>query len=261
MTTKLITITFSHYCEKARWALDRCGVAYEEHGHLPLFHYFETLRFERQRTVPLLVDGNNVVRDSTEIIAWADAQRPGALIPIAGATDVLAIEDDLDNHFGPATRRWGYFHLMQNRETDRHISVGVPRWEKSLLGLARPLAVRMLRRGLKIDEAGVERSRQKIEATFDRVEQIIGDGRRFIAGDRFTVADLTFAALAAPVLLPPNHPVQTFELDLFGQAARDQIQAWRDRPAGQLGLRLYADERAVLPSAPRQDQAAARGTA
>jgi glutathione S-transferase len=249
MTTTLITIPFSHYCEKARWALDRCGVAYEEHGHLPLFHYFETYRTARQRTVPLLVDGKTVVRDSTDIIAWADAHRPGALIPIAGATDVLAIEDDLDNHFGPATRRWGYFQLMPTRAADRHITTGIPRWEKSLFGITRPLAVRMLRRGLNIDEAGVERSRKKIEATFERVEQIIGDGRRYISGDRFTVADLTFAALAAPILLPPNHPVQRFELELFSQAARDQIQAWRDRPAGQFGLRLYADERAALPRA------------
>jgi glutathione S-transferase len=249
MTTKLITIPFSHFCEKARWALDRCGIAYEERGHLPLFHYSETLRFNRQRTVPLLVDGKTVVRDSTDIIAWADAQRPGTLIPIAGATDVLQIEDDLDNHFGPATRRWGYFHLLPNRNADHYITVGVPRWEKSLLGVVRPLAVRMLRRGLKIDEAGVERSRKKIEDTFARVEQIIGDGRRYIAGDRFTVADLTFAALAAPILLPANHPVQTFDLELFPAAAGDQIKAWRDRPAGQLGLRLYADERMVLPRA------------
>jgi glutathione S-transferase len=253
MTTKLITIPFSHYCEKARWALDRCNVAYEEHGHLPLFHYVETLRFKRQRTVPLLVDGKNVVRDSTDIIAWADAQRPGTLIPIAGATDVLQIEDDLDNHFGPATRRWAYFHLLPNHDADRHLTggtVGVPRWEKSLLGIARPLAVRFLRNSLKIDEAGALRSRKKIEATFDRIEQILGDGRRYIAGDRFTVADLTFAALAAPVLVPPNHPTQTFDLELFkAVAARDQIKAWRDRPAGQFGMRLYADERAVLPRA------------
>jgi glutathione S-transferase len=249
MTTRLITIPFSHYCEKARWALDRSGVAYEEHGHLPLFHYVETLRFNRQRTVPLLVDGKTVVRDSTDIIAWADAKRPGVLIPIAGATDVLAIEDDLDNHFGPATRRWGYFQLIPNRAADRYITAGVPRWEKSMLGIARPFAVRFLRKSLNLDEAGVERSRKKIEDTFDRIEQIIGDGRRYIAGDRFTVADLTFAALAAPVLLPHNHPVQTFDLELFGDAARDQIKRWRDRPAGQLALRLYADERAVLPRA------------
>ena len=255
MTTKLITIPFSHFCEKARWALDRAGVSYQEEGHLPMFHFLATYRAGAKRTVPVLVDGKTVVRDSTDIIAWADAQRPGCLIPVAGADDLLAIEDDLDNHFGPATRRWAYFHLLPNKGADRYITEGVPRWERSLLKISRPLAVSYIRRGLKIDEAGVERSRQKIESTFERIEQIIGDGRRYIAGDRFTVADLTFAALAAPVLLPEHHPVQTFGLELFGAAAQDQIRAWRERPAGQFGLRLYADERRAATS-PRETRSA-----
>src|SRR5262249_52617975 len=35
---ELITIRFSHYNEKARWALDRFGVVYTERAHLPLIH-------------------------------------------------------------------------------------------------------------------------------------------------------------------------------------------------------------------------------
>jgi glutathione S-transferase len=245
MTTKLITISFSHYCEKARWALDRAGVAYEEHGHLPMFHYFESWWSARNRTVPILVDGKTVIKDSTPIIAWADAKRPGSLIPVAGADDLLAIEDDLDNHFGPHSRRWGYFHLLPNRATDQHVTVGVPRWEKSMLRAVRPLAVRFLKRGLNINPESAERSRKKIDDTFDRVEQIIGDGRRYFAGDRFTVADLTFASLAAPIVLPPNHPVQSFGLELFGDEPRAQIERWRERPAGQFALRLYAEDRTV----------------
>ncbi len=247
--TTLITIPFSHFCEKARWALDRVGAPYEERGHLPLFHYLDSMRAGGNRTVPVLVDGDTVITDSTDNIAWADTKRPGSLIPIGNARDVLTIEDDLDNHFGPATRRWAYYHLLPNRAADQHITVGVPRWESAMLKVVRPLAVRMLRRGLKLDAAGVERSRKKIEETFDRVEQIMGDGRRYFAGDRFTVADLTFAALAAPIVLPPNHPVQTFGLELFGDEARAQIQRWRDRPAGQFALRLYADDRTAVARA------------
>ena len=249
MTTKLITIPFSHYCEKARWALDRAGVAYEEDGHLPVFHYLATYRAGAKRTVPVLIDGTTIVRDSTDIVAWADAKRPGCLIPIAGAEDVLAIEDDLDDHFGPHSRRWGYYYLLPVPGAVKLITAGVPRWERAMLRASMPLAVAYLRRSMKIDAAGAERSRVKIDATFDRIEQVIGDGRRYIAGDRFTVADLTFAALAAPVLLPANHPRQAFDIDLFPEAARDQIRRWRDRPAGQFGMRLYADDRVALPRA------------
>jgi glutathione S-transferase len=115
-TPRLITIPFSHYCEKARWALDRCGIAYEEEGHLPVFHYLATYRAGARRTVPVLVDRKTVVRDSTDIIAWADAKRPGTLIPLASAEEALAVEDDLDDHFGPHTRRWSYYQLLPNRE-------------------------------------------------------------------------------------------------------------------------------------------------
>jgi glutathione S-transferase len=253
MTVKLITIPFSHYCEKARWALDRASVRYDEDGHLPLFHYLANIRAGGKRTVPTLVvekdRKKSVVRDSTDIIAWADSQKPGCLIPLAGSDEALAIEDDFDNHFGPATRRWGYYYLLPNHDADQHINVGVPRWEKSLLKVARPLAVRFLKRGLKIDEAGVERSRKKINETFARVDEVLRDGRRFLTGDRFTVADLTFAALAAPILLPAEHPVQKFDVDMFPEEARAQIDQWRHTRAGQFGLRLYADERIKLPRA------------
>lgn len=248
MTAKLITIGFSHYCEKARWALDRCGVPYEEQAHLPMFHYLASYRFGRSRTVPVLVDGDTVVRDSTDIVAWADQHRPGALIPIGGSADALAIEDDLDTHLGPATRRWAYFHLLPNRDADRFIVSGTPRWERSLLKISRPLAVGFLRRGLDLDEAGVERSRQKIEDTLSRVDDILAHGHRYLAADRFTVADLTFAALAAPILLPPEHPTP-LPIELFPPAAREQIEAWRARPAGRFALELYARERNAIPEA------------
>ena len=35
---RLITIPPSHYCEKARWALDYAGISYREEGHPPLLH-------------------------------------------------------------------------------------------------------------------------------------------------------------------------------------------------------------------------------
>jgi glutathione S-transferase len=249
MTARLITIAFSHYCEKARWALDRAGVEYIEETHLPLFHYTATYRNGGKRTVPLLVDGKTVVRDSTDIVAWADKHRPGSMIPLAGAEDALAIEDDLDNHFGPATRRWAYYYLLPNKDADRYIVEGAPKWQARLLKISRPLAVRFLRRGLKLNAAGVDRSHKKIEATLGRVDDILGDGRRYLAGDRFTVADLTFAALAAPIMLPDHHPAQHVPLDLLPADARAEVDAWRARPSGQFALRLYANERQAKRSA------------
>jgi glutathione S-transferase len=244
--TKLITIPFSHYCEKARWALDACGVAFREDGHLPLFHYLPTRLAGGRRTVPVLVtDDRKTIPDSTDIVAWADAQKPGTLLPADEVTraDALHLEDDFDRHLGPATRRWAYFQLLPRKDLDHLLVHGVPTWQRLALKVARPLAVRLMVRGLKIDAAGAERSRAKIDETFSLVGELLDDGRRYLVGNRFSIADLTFAALAAPVVLPAEYPAKLPPVDEFTGEARDQVEAWRVSRAGKFALRLYATER------------------
>jgi glutathione S-transferase len=195
--------------------------------------------------VPVLVDGTSVVGDSTDIIAWADARSPGALLPPdpAERAAALQLEDDFDRQLGPATRRWIYFQLLPRRDLDSLLLGGVPRWERLSLVALRSLAVGFLRRALRIDAAGVERSCKKIDATFARIAELLADSRRFLVGHRFSVADLTFASLAAPVLLPPAYPVPLPSLAHFSPVTRARVEAWRASPAGQFGLRLYDTER------------------
>lgn len=247
MAARLITIPFSHYCEKARWALERCGVAYEEDGHLPLFHYIANRFAGANRTVPVVIAGDTRITDSTQIIAWADEQRPGTLLPIdpEARAEALALEDELDNQLGPATRRWAYYHLLPRKDLDHIITRGVPRWQKVALKLTRPVAVGLLKRGLKIDAAGAERSRAKIEETFYLLGELLADGRRYLVGDRFSVADLTFAALASPIVLPRDHPFGLPTPEEFPPAAREQIETWRASRAGKFALQIYADHRSA----------------
>ena len=43
MTATLVTIAFSHFCEKARWALDHAGVRYVEERYAPVAHLVGTV--------------------------------------------------------------------------------------------------------------------------------------------------------------------------------------------------------------------------
>src|SRR5262249_40022559 len=56
------------------------------------------------------------------------------------------------------------------------------------------------------DEAA-EEAFSKVLAAFDRIESELADGQ-YLVGDRFTVADLTAAALFYPIVLPPEGPSQ-----------------------------------------------------
>lgn len=126
------------------------------------------------------------------------------------------------------------------------IGKGVPTWQSRAARLARPLVTRVIARGLKITPDGVARSRVVVDETFARVGARVADGRPYLCGDRFTAADLTFASLAAPVLMPDayaRHFGATLPASFL--ALRDALRA---TPAGAFAMNLYARDRAARPT-------------
>ena len=64
----------SHFCEKARWALDRAGLDYVEERHVQGVHQVLARRAGGGRTVPVLVTDEGVFPESEAILRYADAQ-------------------------------------------------------------------------------------------------------------------------------------------------------------------------------------------
>lgn len=247
-STRLVTIPFSHYCEKARWALDRAGVAYAEAPHLPLASAFFAWRAGGGRTVPVLVAPGQTLSDSTDILHFADAYtpEPRRLFPSHDA-EVARWEAHFDKLLGPATRRWAYGFLLEERAFMRDmLRRSGPRWEGSAAALGFPVLRALMKRGMRIDAAGVARSAERIAQVFAEVEATLADGRRYLVGDRFTAADLTFAALAAPAVFPDGYARYVCDFAALPARFRDAVQPFRARPAGGFVARLYAsrEERA-----------------
>jgi len=255
---RLITIGFSHFCEKARWALDRSALAYREEDHVPLFHWRGSLFIKGARggrTVPVLVTPSAVLSESTQIVRFVDEHLPDDRKTIpddpAQHAEVMAWIDDFDRGLGPAVRRYVYFHVLPEREVlaDLLSSTG-PAWERKLARKLLPMFRLAIGRGLKITPASAERSRQRVESTLAAVSERLADGRRFLVGDRFTAADLTFAALASPLLQPPQigFPIPARATELPGLA--EATAAARATRAGEHVLRMYAEQRPPVRSLP-----------
>ena len=246
-TAVLVTMPHSHYAEKARWALDRSGLAYREEPHLPLLHRLATRR-HGGGSVPVLAHGGRRCVDSSEIVAHADAACGGdRLYPRDPALrrEVAALEKRFDEALGPHTRRWAYFQVLDERAMLRAmVSRGVPRGEMRWLPLLLPIAIPAIRRGLRVTAEGAERSLARVDAVFGEVAARLADARRFLVGDRFSAADLAFAALAAPVLLPEECRASYPPLDAVPARMRAEIARLRETPAGRFALRLYREERA-----------------
>jgi glutathione S-transferase len=238
---RLVTIPFSHYCEKARWALDRTGVPYREEGYLPMLAWLPALRAGGKRTVPVLVTAEGAVPDSTEILRWVDRKDGGdTLWP---CDECSALEEQFDHSLGPHARRVAYDALLGERRALSAMLDAAPAWQARLARPLLPVIIGMLRRGLKIEPAAVERSRRRLDEIFAEVGARLSDGRRYLTGDAFTAADLTFAALAAPLLAPPGYDRWLPPPETWSDAMRALVETYRATPAGQFAMRVYRDHR------------------
>jgi glutathione S-transferase len=250
MSHVLVTMPFSHFCEKARWSLEAAGVPFVEEGHCPILHRMAVKRVGGRGSVPVLaVEGGSPIDDSPLIVQFADAQAPPArkLWPAAGAArdDGLALERRLDVDFAPHVRRFIYFHVLPRRDqTLRLFGIDVPPREHALARVAFPLMRVVMRRFMRVHEAGMLRSRDAMRRTFDAIGERLRDGRPYLLGDDFSAADITFASFAAPVLQPPEHPKVRVDLAQLAAPLRDEIGASQEHPAGRFALRLYRERRA-----------------
>jgi glutathione S-transferase len=243
----LITVPFSHFCEKARWALDWCRVPYREQACLPGMHLRHTRR-AGGRTVPVLLrDGAAPLVDSTEILQWADAQAPAGrtLYPVDATARAASerLEDDLDERLGPATRLWAYAHGLRNRPLLRAlVAPSFPSWlDRAALKVAMPFVGRVIERQYGATMENGRNAEATIVAVFDEL------GRRleqapYLDGERFGAADLTFGALGGPMLLPKEHPSLASDVEPTLDM-RSFIERLRATRAGEHATRLYREHR------------------
>lgn len=241
---RLLTIPLSHYCERARWALDRAGVPYVEEPHLQGFHRRHVRRAGGGRTVPVLTDPGGSLTDSADIVRLAVERAPDGRLPGPLTAAGAALERRFAEELGVETRRLAYDRLFRDRRLLlEHNNRGAPRREDVALRAVFPLMERMMRSYMRIHPYEVDRARDRIGATLDLVAELLDDGRPYLDGDRFTTVDLTFASLAAPVVFPAEYGVPLPPLGRLGPAVADEIRGWRAHPAGRFALRLYAAER------------------
>jgi glutathione S-transferase len=248
---RLVTIPISHYCEKARWALQRAELAYREEPHVQGLHRLYARRAGGGQTVPVLLTPEGPIGESEQILEWVDrrTEESQRLFGEGEERDrAIALSRRLDERLGPHGRRLIYVRMFEQPEVMlRFNDQGVPRWEDRLLRLTLPLAKRFIARVLEIRPGVEHEDEATVFAEFDWVAEQLADGRPYLLGERFSAADLTFAALAAPIVLPPVYGVELPPLELLDAPTTQLVERGRAHPAGAFALRLY-DERKAAPA-------------
>ncbi len=197
----LYQFPISHYCEKARWALEYKGLDYRI-KNLVVGPHFRTLRkIAPGTTVPLLIDGDEVVQGSDSIITYLDKkQSHPALTPTTTEDASMAHEWEryADKNVGVPLRLLFYFHLLQNRKlATKALTEDGPWWSGPLYKIVFPVVRKGMRAAMGIDAESAKAAQEKLLAAFEYIEQRL-EKHKFLAGPLFSRADLSVSALLAP---------------------------------------------------------------
>jgi glutathione S-transferase len=207
-------------------------------------HRFAARRAGGGTTVPVLVCEDGVLGESSEILAYADRHLSAERGLLTGDREVAALQRELDAGLGPAGRLWMYFQLRGHKDiAAAYATTGVPAWERRMFPLAYPLVARVIDRYLGVTPESSAAAEDIVDDAFDRIAERLSDGRRYVFTERFSAADLTFAALAAAVLMPPQYGVALPQPGELPPPMARRVQAWREHPAGVFALRMFAEER------------------
>ena len=278
-TFKLYQIPFSHYCERARWALDFAGITYSVASYLPLFHVLPLVaargpkrdaKVDTPASTPLLAayaagtsSAGFFKDDSSAIVRYCNDQLPAesSLYPSEYADQIAEVEKLSHDSLGKAVRLACYGYLLNEpnlmQEVGRRNVASC--LQKVVWVLFNGLVRFLLRRALKVFPPACARAEERLRVIFaDVSDRLLRNAKAqgvpveqaYLCGDGFTAADLTFSALAAPILcVTQEEGYGAWIPPLFYYPANScaglhkLVAELRATPAGQHVGRMYAQHR------------------
>ncbi len=244
MTTPILyEFPHSHFCEIARWSLAHKGVSYRSVPLFPGWHVAKMKRLAGGSSLPVLVDGENVIQGSGAIVDYLDRAHPEKrLTPETDAHEIEALKAEIAATIGVPLRRLCYYHLLPNADLIRHCFM---HRSGALANLAFKVMYKFLRQRI-IDvydctERGAASAKVELEQAIEAFDKRF-TGARFLLGDTFSRADICFASLLAFMVMPPQYPL-TWPEDLGGHELTAWFQSFKDARSYQQVEYLYANFR------------------
>ena len=194
---------FSNFNEKARWALDFKQLTHERRSLLPGFP--RAMAFSARGTLPVLDLDRERIMDSTRIIEALERHAPAhPLYPFdeAERERALKLEEFFDEEAGHDMRRVAFWEL---RDDPGYMASFMATEQgsaaRTALRAGMPIAWQVVKRRYDFSESEFQRSQAALLTALDRIE-VERRGGDHLVDNRFTVADLTAAALLFPLAWP-----------------------------------------------------------
>ena len=197
----------SHYCEKARWAMDLKGQSYQIKNLLPGPHAKKMHKLANDTSVPVVAFQNTVIQGSDKIIDYLDETCPDSTLTPVNPEDAKQArewEQYAAHHIGDPIRCLLYHELLEHK--DLLISVlthNAPWYGKHLYRFIYNDLKKRIRQGMKINDRTASIARKTLTLAFDKLDEELR-GKSYLVGNTFSRADLSVAAMSAPLVWPAN---------------------------------------------------------
>jgi glutathione S-transferase len=242
---ELLQFPYSHYNEKVRWALDYKRVPHTRRDLLPGPHALTVVRLTGQSQTPVVRFSDATVHGSARILDEIEKRFPDpALYPASPDLRRRALEIAawFDESVGPQVRIGVFTALLaEPAYVCRMFAAERPPLSRAVYRATFPLTRLVMKRSMGItgaaaEEAALARTREALDFV---ARESAGSGP--LVGDRFTVADLTAAALLGPAVMPRG---TTMDLP---EPRPARVQAWLARwdthPGARWVRNQYRDHR------------------
>lgn len=239
---ELFQFRYAMFPEKARWALDVKGIEHGRRAVIPGLHPPTMMKLAKQTGTPVLrLTNGDLLKDSTDIVEWADQQTAKQpLYPAEHAAQIKQLVAEFDE-LGPHARRAYFYELLKSPAFAADLfSYGYP--EKTRARYRRGFAaVKLIMRvDMKITAKQAAISLEQVQAGLDRIEQLSAN-TGYLVGDSFTAADLTAATVFNVCCFPNEYPVPIPQPR--PENLQHWLQRWAEHPATAWVQRIYAQHR------------------
>lgn len=241
---ELHQFSHSHFNEKVRWTLDYKNLPHVRICYIPGPHAPQIRRLSGQTETPVLRFEGRTVNGSARIIDLLEQRFPSpALYPSdpAERDESLAMQARLDAGLGVEVRRAVF-------ETTLDVpAFGVATfasekaaWKQKLYQATFPITRAVMKKVMNITPETGRRARERVAAELDFLaEKSAATG--YLVGDRFSIADLTGAALLGPVALV-DHPDMR-QAEPRPPRFSELCAEWADHPGMQWAKSIWAKHR------------------
>ncbi len=132
--------------------------------------------------------------------------------------------------------------MVEYPKTVRPIFIkGLPLLHKIVVSWRWPLVRKLMIKGMDLGAEQFEDSKRILEGELNWLDGLLSDGRPYLAGERFSRADLAAASLLAPLASPKEHPT-------YGALNRPprfaaNLAGWEGRPSILWVREIYKEHR------------------